>query len=477
MKNLTNSPYRSLFLLLFSILLLTSCERDLTNDAEFATFATTAEIFTDSPIGLGSDFYFPFGGSKATAWSVDNDVSYLGSSSMRFDVPNANDPNGNYAGAIFRVDGSGRNLTGYNALTFWAKASQGVSIDELGFGQDFDENKFMVSANGLSIGTTWAKYIIPIPDPSKLTQERGMLWYAAGTQGTGGLGYTFWLDEVRFENLGTIGQASPAIMNGIDVVEDTFNGVSAEVIGLTHTVNLGSGGNQTINVAPSYFTFNSSDPNVAMVNELGEVSVLAAGSTQITGILAGVAAQGSLTLNSIGDFSSAPSPTLNASDVISIFSDAYTNVPVDFYNGFYAPFQTTTSNDFSVGGDNILNYQNYNFVGIEFNQNVPTIDATGKTMMHFDIFIPDALDSAATLRFNVVDFGADQSFGGGDDTSVALSLNTGTSPALVTGQWIGVDMNITGLANQNNLGQIVFDADTNTGPRPSGFYVDNIYIY
>ena len=159
---------------------------------------------------MGSDFYFPFGGSKATAWSVDDNESYLGSSSMRIDVPNANDPNGNYAGAIFRVEGGGRNLTGFDALTFWAKSSQGVGIDEIGFGQDFGENKFMVSTNGLTLSTTWTKYIIPIPDPAKLTQERGMLWYAAGTQATGGLGYTFWLDEVRFEKLGTVAQAQPA---------------------------------------------------------------------------------------------------------------------------------------------------------------------------------------------------------------------------------------------------------------------------
>ena len=112
----------------------------VTEDVEFATLGKTGEIFTDAPIGLGSDFYFPFLGSKATAWSVDNNEGYESEASMRFDVPNANDPEGSYAGAIFRVDGAGRNLTEYDALTFWAKASQGVTIGEFGFGQDFLEN-------------------------------------------------------------------------------------------------------------------------------------------------------------------------------------------------------------------------------------------------------------------------------------------------------------------------------------------------
>jgi hypothetical protein len=92
------------------------CEREISDEAVFATFSKTGEIFTDAPIGLGTDFYFPFEGSKPTAWTVDESEGYESDASMRFDVPNANDPEGNYAGAIFRVDGSGRNLTEFDAL-------------------------------------------------------------------------------------------------------------------------------------------------------------------------------------------------------------------------------------------------------------------------------------------------------------------------------------------------------------------------
>jgi hypothetical protein len=51
----------------------------------------------------------------------------------------------------------------------------------------------------VSLGTAWAKYIIPIPNASKLLQEKGMFRYAAGSQGTNGAGYTFWIDELKFE--------------------------------------------------------------------------------------------------------------------------------------------------------------------------------------------------------------------------------------------------------------------------------------
>ena len=53
---------------------------------------------------------------------------------------NENDPAGNYAGASFIVDGSGRDLTEFDALTFWAKASRGVAIGAMGFGGYFTKD-------------------------------------------------------------------------------------------------------------------------------------------------------------------------------------------------------------------------------------------------------------------------------------------------------------------------------------------------
>jgi hypothetical protein len=65
---------------------------------------------------------------------------------MRFDVPNVGDPLGAYAGAIFRTE-TARDLSGYDALTFWAKGTQAGLINEIGFGQDFLENKYLVTTN------------------------------------------------------------------------------------------------------------------------------------------------------------------------------------------------------------------------------------------------------------------------------------------------------------------------------------------
>ena len=368
--------------LLFVILM--SCERDISDQTEFATLSKTGEIFTDSPVGLGSDFYFPYTGSKATAWSVDENEGYESQASMRFDVPNANDPDGNYAGGILRVDGSGRDLTEFDALTFWAKASQGVVIGAIGFGQDFGLNQYEVSETNVSFSSNWTKYVIPIPDPSKLFDERGMFWYSAGTENTGGSGYTFWIDELKFERLGTIGQPRPAILNGEDLVQDAFSGIDLELSGLTQTFNLGSGLNKTINVAPSYFDFTSSDPSSAFVNQFGVVSV-SVGSSVITASLGGVEAEGSLTLNATGGFEDAPTPTTDSDDVISVFSDAYENVPVEFYNGYWQPYQTTEGGEVVINGQNVIHYTNFNFVGTKL---VTPLDISEMTHFSIDILMP-----------------------------------------------------------------------------------------
>ena len=130
-----------LFLPILLLVVMSGCEREISEDAVLATFSTTGDIFTDNFVGMGSDFYLPFAGSKLDAFSVDNEEGFESRASYRVDVPNASDPTGNYAGAILRIDGAGRNLSGYDALTFYARASQGVVLNEAGFGQDFFENK------------------------------------------------------------------------------------------------------------------------------------------------------------------------------------------------------------------------------------------------------------------------------------------------------------------------------------------------
>ena len=480
MKNRKINYLRNSFLLTIIAIVNLNCERDLSDEAQDATFPKTAEVFTDAPVGMGTNFYFPYGpdannpvGSKFSAWSVDSNVSYKGNASMRFDVPNANDPQGNYAGGILRVDGAGRNLTDYDALTFWAKASQGVTIGEIGFGEDFYPNKYMTTMTNISLGTAWTKYIIPIPDASKLLHEKGMFRYAAGSQGTNSAGYTFWIDELKFEKLGTILPLQASIMNGNNITRSTFVGVTSTITGALATFNMPNGINQSVSISPAFLNFTSSNPSVATVNDAGVVTPIAAGTATITATFNGQPATGSLIINCSGNYVNAPTPTLSPANVISIFSDHYTNVPVNYYNGYWQPWQTTESNNFSVLGDNVLNYTNFNFVGIEFSS--PTVNATSMTHIHLDAFIPGPIAPGRQLRVLVVDFGANGVFGGGDDTRHSTTFTATTPTAVVSQNWISIEIPfsaMTTLASRSHLAQIILEGGDN-----SIIYVDNIYFH
>ena len=446
------------------------CERSV-DGLEEPDFPANPEVFIDG-FSAGLEYY-PYEDSRQDAFSVDSDEAHDNSdASMRFDVPNVGDPAGAYAGAIFRDENGGRNLTSFNALTFYAKGTIAGTINDIGFGQDFLGDQYAVTRNNLKLTTNWEKYIIPIPDPSVLTSSQGLFWYAEGPEE--GDGYSFWVDELKYENLPGLAQARPAIMSGNEETQTSFIGSGTAVTGLTFTINQANGVDVTVGAAPAYYTFNSSDTGVATVNESGQVNVVGQGTAEITATLGTLNASGALIIESIGNFTPAPTPTEAPSDVISIFSDAYENEPVDFYNGFYAPFQTTTSSDFIVDGNDVLGYENFNFVGIEFNQNVPTIDGSDMDFLSMDVFFPDEVPANSTLRVNLRDLGPNGTFDEfGDDTVVSTNIS---NPALVSGEWIRIDLDISGMANKANLGQIVLDSDLGPGLQGETFYVDNIYL-
>ena len=74
-----------------------------------------------------------------------------------------------------------RDLSGYNALTFWAKASINATLNVAGLGNDnTGTSRFTAEQSGIAVTPAWTKYIIPIPDAPELDQERGMFYFAEG---------------------------------------------------------------------------------------------------------------------------------------------------------------------------------------------------------------------------------------------------------------------------------------------------------
>jgi hypothetical protein len=447
-----------------TLIVASGCDRD-PNLLEPAPFPEDAEVFLDA-FGPGLTFQ-AFGGSKLDALGIDLAVKYRGSRSLKFTVPSVNDPTGAFAGGAF-VTSVARNLSGYDALTFWARASVAATIGVVGFGNNnTGTSVYVAEMKNLAVTTAWQKYIVPIPNPGKLKQEDGLFQLAVGAEN--GSGFEIWFDEVKFEKLGTIAFPRPAI-NGNTVT--AMGGDTFQIGGTRVTFDVG-GANRTVEASPGYFTFSSSDNTVATVNERGVITAVGLGTAEITARLGSVDAAGKVTVNVVetppGPAVAAPTPAVASSDVISLFSNAYANAPVDTWS---AVWDVADVEDIQLAGNDTKRYTNLVFAGIEFV--AQPIDASTMTHFHLDFWTPDATAAPAVFRIKLVDFGADGAFAGGDDVEHELTFDATTVPALASQQWISFDLplsSFTGLVTKGHLAQLIISGD------PKTVYVDNVYFY
>ena len=159
----------------------------------------------------------------------------------------------------------------------------------------------------------------------------------------------------------------------------------------------------------------------------------------------------------------ASTPTLPQSKVISMFSDAYTNVAVDTWR---TSWSSATLQDISISGNAIKKYSALDFVGIETTSS--PIDATAMTHFHTDVWSSDF----TTFKLKLVDFGANGVFGGGDDVEHEITVN---SPA--KGTWISLDIplsDFTGLTTRAHIEQLIY-VGAPTGNNT--VYIDNVYFH
>lgn len=441
------------------------CQRDIAG-LDPASFPSDPEVFIDG-FGPGVDFQ-AFGGSKVDALNIETRETNSGQSALRITVPSFGDPAGSFAGGAFVSNNGGRDLTQYNAMTFYARANRSAFINLVGFGNDNTGNsKYTATRLNIPVSGSWQKYIVPIPLSSKLEIEGGLFYFAEGPED--GEGYDLFFDDIRFETLGTLAQARPAFNT------ETINamiGDEVEVTGTTYTVNA-AGEDVTVEAEPGYFSFSSSDASVVSIADDGTLMAVGLGTATITASLGSTAASGELTVNvneaPPGPSAPAPVPTQDAADVISLFSNAYTDVPVTTWS---ADFDQADLEDIQIAGDDVKLYTNLVFAAAEFTG--PTVNASTMNRFHMDIWTPDDTAIPAVFRVKLVDFGADDAFGGGDDTEQELTFDANTTPGISTGEWVAIDLPLsafTGLTNTSNLAQLIFSGDPNT------VYVDNVYFY
>ena len=158
-----------------------------------------------------------------------------------------------------------------------------------------------------------------------------------------------------------------------------------------------------------------------------------------------------------------PAPTPTATSVLSMYSDAYTNVDVDTWRTDWSQstFEATT-----IKGNATLKYTNLGFNGIETIKK--PINASSMTTLNMDVWTPNI----TVFNVKLVSFMGDGFGGANGDSEANINAN------LVAYQWNKIaiplaDFTSAGLKSLNDLSQLIF---TST-PFGSGIaFVDNIYF-
>jgi hypothetical protein len=157
----------------------------------------------------------------------------------------------------------------------------------------------------------------------------------------------------------------------------------------------------------------------------------------------------------------APTPTLPAANVISMFSNAYTNVPVDTWQTSWSSGVLT---NIQIQGNDTKKYSNLDFVGIE--STTSQINATNMLYFHVDAWTPNM----TLFRVKLVDFGANAAYGGGDDVEHEKVF----TPTLTSWNSYHIPLSdFTGLITKGHIAQLIFSGQ----PVGAGtLFVDNVYF-
>lgn len=151
-------------------------------------------------------------------------------------------------------------------------------------------------------------------------------------------------------------------------------------------------------------------------------------------------------------------PTRPAADVISLYSDAYTDVASNFDAGWCG---ANSISEVMIAGNATQHYLNNACQGIVLDSGV---DASTFTNLHVDVFIQagtDLTSSVFNLKFVQQPGGA----------ALEINLNVASSPALVAGSWMSIDVPV--------------DLTTFTGFKEFGItsnlhskvWYDNLYVH
>ena len=464
------------------------------------TVSANENVFFHGAFGPNANATFANFGD-ATPYSVAIDTSgtndYGGFHPLKF-----NNPATYYSGGAI-VANAPRDLSAYNALTFYAKASKAMTLPVVGFGDNAaGDSGYKTELDNVALTTSYQKYVLPLPDASKATAMTGYFWMADGINHS----ESIYLADIQYEKVaGTPGGAPTAAFTGAAKTFEVTGTVQINSSDLTATFSAAIAGSAApsplvyTNAGPKFLTYTVAPSAIATASAAGLLTGSSAGTAAVTGKLAGVNTSNTLGITVIPLLPkptvAAPMPTLAVDKVTSLWSSVKYNgtaadrsAKVNFseFNGNPNPFKgpytipTTTAKP-----------QKFQFTpapghysGLGFHTAVADeIDATalGYDTMHMDVWSPDlATPAGAQFVVGVIDFAAAGGTGFGSQGNLVLlgSGITNSDPGGAQGGWVSYDFKLAdfkshGLtATPHNIAQLLIQAD-----KGATVYIDNLYFY
>ena len=165
----------------------------------------------------------------------------------------------------------------------------------------------------------------------------------------------------------------------------------------------------------------------------------------------------------------APSPPLRAAnDVISLFSNVYTNVQIDAWSAIW---DNSDIEDIQINGNDVKKITFGNFLGVDFSSPGNHLNLTPMTRFHMDFYTESPNLLGKVFNSKIVDFGGTS----GEVSAGELNINEASTPAIASNQWVSIDVPWSSWANNPNIrsdiAQFVITSNLDI------VYVDNIYFY
>lgn len=311
--------------------------------------ANVISVFSDAYTNVSGTNFYPNWGQSTTHL----DMTVSGNTIKRYD-------NLNYQGIEFVAN---QNVSSMENLHFDIWTPNCSSLDFYLINTNPQVERKVTVNPTLS---SWNSFDIPFSSFSGIDFTKVFQIKLVGNNGS-----TIYLDNIYFWR-----SASSPIITGFSVPAKNLGDAAFNLTAPTSNSN-------------GAFTYTSSNPNVATISG-STVTIVGIGSTTITASQAADAPYTAGSTNAIlvvtypPPPTAAPVPTKDAADVLSVFSDTYTNISgTDFYPNWG---QSTVVSNISIGGNTTKSYQSLNYQGVQF---AGAVDASQMTELHLDIWTPN----------------------------------------------------------------------------------------